>query len=161
MNETANMSRSATYSDLYAVPQNMVGEIILGQLITQPRPGPRHAVAASAIGSMLHSRFASKSGGDGSDGCWILDEPECHFVDDVLVPDIAGWRKSSMPCAPETSWFDIRPDWVCEVICPSTAKYDRGAKRDIYAREGVGHMWIVDPEHRFIEVLTLVDGSWL
>lgn len=153
-------NRIVTYEDLFSVPDNMIGEIISGNLVTQPRPGPKHAHAASAVGAMLFSMYNFKIT-DNPQGWWIIDEPECHLDNDVVVPDIAGWRKTSMPELPETAWFDIRPDWVCEVISPSTAKYDRGAKRDIYAREGVGFLWIVDPIDKLIEVFTLEDGKWL
>ena len=152
--------RVATYVDLRDVPDNMVGEILNGELVTHPRPAPRHSHTASAIGAFIFSSFNHKQNkGDG--GWWILDEPECHLADDVVVPDIAGWRKANMPELPETAWISVKPDWVCEVISPSTAKYDRGVKRQIYAREGVGHYWIVDPEAKMVEVFALNEGNWM
>lgn len=141
------------------MPDNMVGEIIHGSLVTHPRPGPRHARAASVLGSKILNSFDITSIGD-DDGWWIVFEPEIHLSDDVVVPDIAGWRKSTMSELPETAFFSSAPDWTCEVLSPSTAKYDRNAKRDIYARVGVGHYWIVDPVVKMIEVFALENGTW-
>ena len=153
-------NRPATYEDLFGIPDNLIGEIFDGELITQPRPAPKHARAASAIGAILFNNFDYKPRGDDG-GWWILYEPECHLASDIVVPDIAGWRESTMHSLPETAWFGIRPDWVCEVISPATGKYDRGVKREIYAREGVGYYWIVDPIERFVEVFVLQRGSWV
>ena len=152
--------RTATYEDLFDLPENVVGEILGGELVTHPRPAPKHARAASAIGAMLFTNFDFKSSG-GEGEWWILHEPECHLADDIIVPDIAAWRKTTMPQLPDTAWFGIRPDWVCEVLSPSTAKYDRDIKRKIYAREGVGHYWMVDPIEKMIEVFVLENGSWV
>lgn len=158
MSRPAN--KVATYEDLLDLPENLVGEIFNGELVTHPRPAPRHALASSIVGATLISNFATKRNGDDSEW-WILFEPECHFGDDVLVPDIAGWQKTTMPELPETSWFGIRPDWICEVTSPATAKHDRGVKREIYAREGVPYYWIVDPIARMIEVFSLQNGAWV
>lgn len=155
------MSRNATYEDLFDLPDNVVGEILAGQLVTQPRPAPRHALAAMAVGAALFSEFGRKSKSGNESDWWILYEPECHLEADIVVPDIAGWRKSTMPEIPDAAWFNIRPDWVCEVLSPSTAKQDRGVKREIYAREGVGYYWIIDPVEQLIEVFVLNDGSWV
>jgi Uma2 family endonuclease len=152
-------TRPASYDDLLDLPDNVIGEIIAGELITHPRPAPRHALAASALGSAIFSRY-DRSSPDGPGGWWILDEPECHLGSDIIVPDIAGWRQSTMPELPETAWFEITPDWVCEIISPSTHKHDRSTKRDVYARERIGHYWIVDPVERLIEVFQLVDEHW-
>ena len=153
--------KTASYEDLFGIPDNEVGEILAGDLITHPRPTPKHSLAASMMGAELIREFGSRQK-DGSNGdWWILDEPECHLAADIVVPNLAGWRKSTMQELPETAWFDTRPDWVCEVISPSTARYDRGIKREIYAREGIGYYWIVDPIEKLIEVFVLKDGSWL
>ena len=152
--------KTASYEDLFTVPENQVGEILAGALITHPRPSPRHARAASVIGAKLLTEFDTRPGGQSGDW-WILDEPECHLQADIVVPDIAGWRKTTMPQMPDTAWIEIRPDWVCAVISPSTAKYDRGIKREIYSREGVGHYWIVDPAEKMIEVFALKESNWV
>jgi Uma2 family endonuclease len=153
------LGRPATYEDLVRVPDHLVAEIVDGELWTSPRPAPRHARAHMAVGSILAPAYDFGRGGPG--GWQILFEPELHFAGNVLVPDVAGWRRERMPRLPDTAWFPLAPDWVCEVISPSTALLDRTRKLPIYAREGVRHAWIVDPIARTIEVLRLDDGCWL
>jgi len=150
--------RPATYEDLVKLPDIQVGEIVDGELHASPRPAPRHALAETAIGDALRLPFHRGRGGPG--GWQILIEPELHLGSDVLVPDWAGWRRSRMPSVPETAYFPLAPDWVCEVLSPSTASLDRGKKLDIYAREGVGHAWLVDPIARTLEVLRLERTRW-
>jgi Uma2 family endonuclease len=152
--------RPATYQDLLDLPENVVGEILAGRLHTHPRPAPRHAYAYSALGHMLGAPFSLGRGGPG--GWWILDEPEVHLGGDVVVPDLAGWRRERMPHLPETAWFELVPDWVCEVLSPSTARTDRALKMPLYAREEVAHLWLVDPDARILEVFRLAEeGRWL
>lgn len=149
----------ATYDDLLQVPDNLVGEIINGRLVTHPRPAPRHALAYSSLGDELVGPFQKGRGGPG--GWWILDEPELHLGKDILVPDLAGWRKERMAQLPETAWFELAPDWICEILSPSTARDDRVEKMPIYAREGVSHIWLVDPEIRTLEVYSQEQGRWV
>jgi Uma2 family endonuclease len=152
--------RAATYEDIVALPENLVGEILHGQLHTQPRPAPRHARAYSALGGSLGGPF--DWGVDGPGGWWIFDEPELHLGGHVLVPDVAGWRRERMPSLPETAWFELAPDWVCEILSPGTARTDRAIKMPIYAREGIPHLWLVDPDARTLEVYHCQpDGHWL
>ncbi|MEX2499668.1 MAG: Uma2 family endonuclease [Wenzhouxiangellaceae bacterium] len=158
MTDTAK--RQVRYDDLRALPENMVGEILGGRLHATPRPAPRHARAYSALGFSLGGPFDRGQGGPG--GWWIIDEPELHLGGDVIVPDIAGWRRSRMPTLPETAWFELAPDWVCEILSPSTVNTDRAVKMPIYAREGVEHLWLVDPDARTLEVYhRQTDGHWL
>jgi Uma2 family endonuclease len=145
----------ATYDDLWSLPDGHLGQIISGVLYAHPRPAFPHAVAASAVGEELGPPFKRGRGGPG--GWCILDEPELHLGGDILVPDLAGWRRERMPEAPRTAFTDLAPDWVCEVLSPSTASLDRGVKLKVYAREHVAHVWLVDPDHRTLEVLVL-DG---
>lgn len=158
MAHSSRLMRPATYDDLLKVPDHLVAEIVGGELYTTPRPGPRHTAASSALGGLLHGPFDRGRGGPG--GWWILDEPELHLSQEVLVPDLAGWRRSRLAALPEQAFFAMAPDWVCEVISPSTAALDRGKKLAIYAREGVGHAWIVDPLARTLEVLRLESQHW-
>lgn len=149
--------RKATLEDVDAVPPHQIAEIINGTLYAQARPRSRHARSASRLGAVLDGPFDRGSGGPG--GWVILDEPEFHLgVDpDVLVPDLAGWRRERMPEMPDVAAFTLAPDWVCEVLSPSTADLDRAEKVPIYAHERVGHVWLVDPLLRTLEVLRL-DG---
>jgi Uma2 family endonuclease len=150
--------RPATYEDLLAVPDHLVAEILDGELYTSPRPAPRHADASSGLGGVLRSPFDRGRGGPG--GWRILDEPELHLGCDVVVPELAGWRRERLPALPTDAYFSVAPDWVCEVISPSTAAMDRVKKLTIYAREQVRHAWLVDPLARTLEVLLLEGGRW-
>jgi Uma2 family endonuclease len=150
--------RLATYDDLVAVPDSMVAEIVNGELHASPRPAPRHARAGSSLGVLVGGPFDLGRGGPG--GWCVLYEPELHLGRDVLVPDWAGWRRSRMPSLPETAYFPLAPDWVCEIVSPSTASLDRVKKLTIYAREQVAYAWIIDPDPRTLEVLRLDAGRW-
>lgn len=151
--------RRATYADLEAVPSNMIAEIVDGVLETQPRPAPRHAGAANELGYELTGPFGRGRGGPGG---WIfLVEPELHLGPDVLVPDLAGWRRERLPSEPETAFIETPPDWLCEISSPSTQWLDRGPKRRICARAGVGHLWLLDPQARLLEVFARAGARWL
>jgi len=150
--------RPATYEDLVALSDTVVAEIVNGELHSSPRPGPRHTKAYSSVGVRIAGPFDHGIGGPG--GWHILDEPELHLGPDVLVPDLAGWRRTRMPHLPETAYFPLAPDWVCEILSPSTTSLDRGKKLAIYAREGVSHAWLIDPLACTLEVLRLEHGRW-
>ncbi len=145
--------KPATHADLEALPEHVVGEIIAGELHVSPRPASPHTVAASVLGMELGGPFHRGRGGPG--GWVLLDEPELHLGQDVLVPDLAGWRRERMPRPPRTAAFTLAPDWVCEVLSPSTARLDRALKLPVYTREGVRHVWFLDPEVRMLEVFRL------
>ena len=150
---------SATYADIEALPPHVVGEIAFGVLHTHPRPAPRHALASSVLGAELNTSFQRGRSGPGS---WVfIDEPELHLGDHVLVPDIAGWRRERLPELPQTAYFETPPDWICEVLSPSTVRFDRTDKLTIYASFGVSHCWYVDPIARTLEILALQNGKWL
>lgn len=149
----------ATYEDLLQVPEHLVAELLHGQLHTNPRPAPRHARASSLLGIEVGGPYDQGKGGPG--GWWILDEPELHLGGDVLVADLAGWRRERMPRLPETAWFELPPDWVGEVLSPSTARLDRVVKLPIYAARGVTHVWLIDPDLRTLEVYENRSGHWL
>ena len=153
------IDREATYDDLERVPNQYVAEIVGGELHASPRPALRHIDVGSLLGIVLGPPFQQGRGGPG--GWRILDEPELHFGRDVLVPDLAGWRRARMPRVPDAAYTSLAPDWVCEILSPSTASLDRGKKLAIYAREGVTHAWLVDPIAQTLEALRLTDGSWI
>ena len=149
----------ATYEDLLRVPEPMVAELVGGELYASPRPSPIHAQAASAILANLWTAFHFGRGGPG--GWWILTEPELHLGEDVLVPDVGGWRRERMPGLPETAAIELRPDWVCEVISPATGRLDRVRKMPVYAANGVPRLWLIDPGFRTLEVFRLHGPGWL
>lgn len=151
--------KRATYADLEAVPPHLVAEIIDGELLTHPRPSPRHGVASSALGARLMDFFQFDGGRPGG---WIfIDEPELHLGPHVVVPDIAGWRRERLPSYPETNYFTISPDWVCEVLSASTEKRDRTVKMRIYAEAQVPYFWLIDPRLQILEAFELAEGRWL
>ena len=151
--------RRATYRDVLDSPAYRVAEIVDGTLHTQPRPAAPHALASSRLGGELTGPFDRGRGGPG--GWWIIDEPELHLGEDILVPDLAGWRRERMPDYPDTAYFTLVPDWVCEVLSASTRKLDLHGKRPVYAREGVGHLWLVDPADRTLEAFELRERQWV
>jgi Uma2 family endonuclease len=152
------LKKGATYADLYDVPDNFVAEMFDGELYATPRPALPHAHAASVLGGKLMEPF---HGGRNGPGGWIiLDEPELHFGEDVLVPDLAGWRRERLPALPADAYLTLAPDWICEVVSPSTETLDRGKKLGIYAREGVTHAWLLDPLRQSLEVLRVESGRW-
>ena len=152
-------ARRATYQDLLDAPAHRVAEIIDGTLYTHARPAMPHALATSSLQGDLSNPFQFGRGGPG--GWWIIFEPELHLGEDVVVPDLAGWRRERMPEYPDTAYVTLAPDWVCEALSASTRKVDLHEKRPIYAREGVPYLWLVDPTDRTLEAFELHDGQWL
>ena len=153
------LRRAATYADIEALPPNIVGEIIDGELVTHPRPSPRHGVASSVLGVKLGNAF--QLSGNGPGGWLFIDEPELHLGSHVVVPDIAGWRRERFTAMPETAYIEVAPDWVCEVLSGSTERRDRTSKRRIYAEAKVGHLWLIDPRFQLMEAFVLTDDRWL
>jgi Uma2 family endonuclease len=152
--------RLATYDDVLRAPSHMIAEVLNGELRLSPRPAKPHAAAATALGEELGPPFKRGRGGPG--GWLMLFEPELHLGADILVPDLAGWRRERMAAiVADEPYFTQAPDWVAEVISPGTSKYDRTDKLRIYARERVSWAWLVDPLARTLEVLALGgDGHW-
>jgi Uma2 family endonuclease len=148
------------YDRLLELPEGLTGEILNGQIHTQPRPAGPHARAESVLQIEIGGPFDRGKGGPG--GWWILVEPEIHFLRDreVCVPDLAGWRRERMPRIPDDQRFEIVPDWVCEILSPSTESRDRSLKMPIYARHGVAHAWLVDPLAKTLEAFVLDSGAW-
>lgn len=158
MNEPAKAP--ATYEDVLAAPDNMIAEVVDGELHLQPRPAGGHAAAASALGEELGPPFKRGRGGPG--GWLLLDEPELHLQADILVPDLGGWRRERLPSVGvDQAYIELAPDWIAEVLSPATAQHDRTRKLDIYRRERVAHVWLVDPRARTLEVLRHTDDGWL
>lgn len=153
--------KPALYDQLLSLPEHVTGEILNGELYAMPRPSGCHGLAASSLNTDLGAPFGLGRGGPG--GWWIIQEPEVHFVRDVevAVPDLAAWRRERMPTIPDGHRFEIVPDWVCEILSPATARKDRVVKLPAYARYGVAHAWIVDPEARTLEAFELREGHWM
>ena len=146
----ARMKTGATYEDLVRLPENMIGELIDGELYASTRPPGPCLRFAAALGAYVGPPY--DLGTDGPGGWWILNEPELHLGPDVLVPSRAGWRRERMPTVPKV--FTVAPDWVCET------RMDRRSKLPIYARAGVRYLWIAEPNKKRVELLQLIDGHW-
>ena len=155
----AKAHRRATYQEVLDAPPHKVAEIIDGTFYIQPRPAMPHAWASSGLGGIVGPPF--NYGRSGPGGWWIVDEPELHLGGDILVPDLAGWWRERMPEYPDTAYCEIPTDWVCEVLSPSTSSLDKGKKRAVYAREGVRHLWFVDPDARTLEAFELSGNRWI
>ncbi len=158
MSEAAK--KPAAYEDLFTIPDHTTGQIIGGELIVTPRPSRRHAKAASALSGELTPPFDFGRGGPG--GWIILIEPEIQLGENIIVPDLAGWRKERFPTSEDHNWISAVPDWICEIISPNTTRMDRITKMSIYRDCGVPHVWLVDPIHKTLEVFGLQQsGAWV
>ena len=152
--------RHATYKDVLDAPSHLVAELIDGELYLQPRPAKPHTQTASSLGAQLHVAFQLGRGGPG--GWWIYDEPEVHLGQDVLVPDIAGWRRSDVAAFDvEVAYYEEVPTWVAEVLSPSTERLDRVRKLRLYHRAGVSFVWLVHPEYETLEIYEAREGGYL
>lgn len=157
---TKAAKREAIYEDLQGVPEGTVGEIINGELIVTPRPSRKHGFSAYALGGELLPPYQFGRGG-GPGGWVIIGEPEVKFGENYLLPDIAGWRRERFPEAEETNRISVSPDWIAEILSPSTVRVDRIKKMAIYAEHGVPYLWLIDPVAKTFEVFKLESGGWL
>ena len=150
--------KRATYADVEAAPEHLVAEIIRGELMTHPRPSIRHGAAAAALAAALGPAFQKGPGGPGG---WIFFvEVEIKFGEDLLVPDLSGWRVEHFPGDPEQNYFTTRPDWICEILSGSTEKRDRSLKMSIYGEAGVPHLWLIDPRLQLLEAFESQASGW-
>lgn len=159
MSKPGPLGRAATYKDLCEVPDHLIAELLEGDLWASPRPAMRHQHVATMLTIELGPPFQHGRGGPG--GWWLLYEPEIHLTDDVVVPDLAGWRLDRLKKIRNQAYMTQPPHWVCEILSPATETIDRRQKLKIYAREGVEHVWLMDPVKRTLEVLRLAEGRWL
>ena len=156
MAETAK--KIAVYNDLHKIPENMIGEIIAGELVVSPRPSPRHSHAVSVLDTQIGPPYRF---GEGGPGGWIfLFEPEIALGEHLIVPDLAGWKKERLTNPPETNFIATTPDWICEVLSPTTFRTDRIKKMPLYAQYLVPFLWLLDPIARTLEVFRLESGRW-
>jgi Uma2 family endonuclease len=151
----------ATYSVLNALPMGWVGEIVEDELVASPRPLAAQTRAAFMLGVELREQLDQRRDGQGR---WcFMRAPELHLGRDVMVPDLAGWRRERMaePLDPSAPFLTLTPDWVCEVVSPVTVALDRVRKLPLYAQHGVSHAWFIDPEARTLEVFQRLKRGWL
>lgn len=158
----ASPKRLATYQDLLRLPEDVRAEILAGEIVTAPAPLPKHSKAQRALGNFVGGPFDDDDGRGGPGGWWIFVEVDIQLgPHDVVRPDLSGWRRERLPNPGDQRPIDVAPDWVCEILSPSTAARDKVAKRDLYAKHGVGHYWIVDVDARTLEAFALVGGEWV
>lgn len=151
--------KNACYNDLFSVPDHLIGEIIDGELLTTPRPSFLHSHTVTGISDEIRRPFQR---GDGGPGGWvILFEPEICLGENIVVPDLAGWKKERLPKPPEENYTTVSPDWVCETLSPRTIRIDRIRKMPLYALYGVSYAWLIDPAARTLEVFRLESGRWV
>jgi Uma2 family endonuclease len=150
--------KRATYADVEAAPEHLVAEILDGELMTHPRPSPRHSLTFMALSDQLTGPFQFDE--DGPGGWVFMAEPELRLSEHILVPDLAAWRAERMPLTPDTPTIGLPPDWVCEILSASTEKRDRTTKMRIYGEAGIGHLWLVDPRQQILESFELQGGRW-
>ena len=157
----SNAARLATYEDLLATPEGARVELLAGTIVTSPAPLPRHSNPQGSLRRFVGGPFHDDDGFGGPGGWWIFVEVDVRFTrHDVLRPDLAGWRRERL-VSPDVRPIDVVPDWVCEILSPSTASRDRVYKRRLYAQCGVASYWVVDPDARTLETFTLRDGNWV
>jgi len=160
------MSGSAlrgSFEQVYARYQELAegtkAEIVAGQLRERPRPRPKHVRAASVLGIRLGRRFGWDSD-EGPGGWVILDEPELRLGEQLRAPDLAGWRVERYE-EPSDNPITLVPDWICEILSPTTARSDRAEKMPLYAEHGVHHLWIVDPIGKTLEAYRREGSLWV
>jgi len=156
---TDQIKKKTVYDDLYNLPENMIGEIIDGELVASPRPSIEHIHAGATLGNELGHPYSLGRGGPG--GWVIYPEPEIAFGSDILVPDLAGWRKERFLRPKGQNWITVIPDWICEIVSPSSVRIDRIKKLGIYAQHKVSYFWLIDPLAKTVDVMGLSDGKWL
>ena len=159
-----SLGRRATYRDVLDAPAHQVAEIIDGELCLHPRAPPREALARYRLGVGLGHPFACGRSGPArheSQHWWLFHEPELRLGEELLVPDLAGWRRERLPELPATASFTLAPDWVCEVLSSERERLDLQSKRPLYASEGVHHLWLVDVDDRTLQALELCGDDWV
>ena len=159
---TAPAAKIATYEDLLALPEDVRAELLGGVLSTTPAPLPQHSRAQRSLSRFVGGPFDDDDDFGGPGGWWILVEVDIRLTThDVVRPDVAGWRRTRLPNPTGLRPIEVVPDWVCEILSPSTAARDKVTKSDLYRRQGVAHYWIVDVEARTLEAFELSDDHWV
>jgi Uma2 family endonuclease len=152
----------ATYADLLKLPDAVRAQILSGQIITAPAPLPSHSKVQGAVRRFVGGPFDDDDGHGGPGGWWIFVEVDVQLdVHNVVRPDLAGWRRARLPDPGEQRPISITPDWVCEVLSPSSVAYDRVTKSRLYAANGIRHYWIIDVDARTLEAFELVEQRWV
>jgi Uma2 family endonuclease len=161
LSESTSTQRRATYEEIVALPEHVTGEIIDGVLYTHGRPHPRNLRVEGGIIGALNPFDAEPDATGQPGGWWLLREVEWHSGEDVIVPEFTGWRRERMPRFPDGAWVDLSPDWACQIVSTSTTRLERAIKMPYMAKQGIPHLWFVDPIIRVVEVYRLEAGRWV
>lgn len=156
----ATPPKLATYDDLLALADDARAELLGGEVVTQPSGLPEHGFLQIALGGLLGRPFNFGDGGPG--GWWIIAEVDVRFTaHDVTRPDVAGWRRERLASPWGRRPIEVVPDWICEILSPTSIARDRVYKQQLYARHGVPFYWLIDPAARTLEVLALEGARWI
>lgn len=146
-----------TWEDIVHLPEHAQPEIVAGRPYYRAVPRILHGRVVQKLAARLDPADASALKG----GWWIAVEPAVRLSTHGIVgPDLAGWRKERLAQLPDDWPLELRPDWVCEVLSPGNAWYDRGPKAQAYAEAQIPWYWLADPQQRTLEVLELHGGHW-
>ncbi len=161
MEAMSKLPPTRTFQELWdqldAVPEGYFAEIVAGEVRVLPRAGFRHGRTATKLAAMLDCAFGFDEGGR----WFLLPRPDLRIGDELRSPDLAAWRVERFVAPEGRGPFTVAPDWVCEVLSPSTARFDRVEKMPLYAQHGIGHLWLVDPETQTLEVYRREGALWL
>ncbi len=148
---------AVTIEEWQAIPSEKGAWLLNGRLVYEAMPDPRHGSAAGALFAQLFGPFHRVKGADDQPGGWWLSmEVDMQLGADGVRPDLCGWRRDRHPRRPQPGPRGVvtaAPDWACEVLSPSTMRFDLQEKRAIYHAAGVAHYWLLDYERRSLTVL--------
>jgi Uma2 family endonuclease len=163
MSKPARLQPLATAADLLALPDGgRFHEVVAGDLIEKAAPSGEHGTTQAAVAGSLFGSFSRPPGGNVPGGWWFATEVEIEFeAHEIYRPDVAGWRRERSPQRPTGTPIRLRPDWICEILSPSTARNDQVTKLETYRRCGVPHYWIADPVQRTLLVYRLTPDGYL
>lgn len=152
---TSAAKRAATLEEFLAIPgSDRFHELVDGEIVRKADPSGEHGSSQSGVIGWIQWPFQRPPGRGGPGGWWFATEVEVLLAtSDVVRPDIAGWRRESVPERPTGFPVEHRPDWICEVLSPSNASHDRVRKLGIYHRAEVPFYWIVDPREETLAVM--------
>jgi Uma2 family endonuclease len=148
MRRPADLLPLPAHEELRTLPHYLVGEALEGVIYVSSPPIARRKRLTTLLGR------APK-------GWWWTPEPRLLLEEDLLVPDLAGWKAGRPATQAPGAFIDRVPEWICEVLTPATARLDLGTKLPRYARAGIQHAWVVNPVHRALEVFRQEQGRWI
>ncbi len=154
--------RKASLAEFWAIPEaSRFHELIAGELIEKAAPSGEHGDAQAGIVGALRSPFQRGSGRGGPGGWWIQSEVEVRLGDEIVRPDVVGWRRETCPDRPIGFPILHRPDWICEVVSPGNAADDTVKKVRLYHRSQIAFYWIVDPRASSLTAMHWGDAGYV